>query len=78
MVWLPSTELHMRTTLRKLSVAAAAVSLIACADAPSAPHARNTRAERLRVAPLGEIEVPDSTGHCRSGYAVVNGRCEPV
>ena len=67
----------MRWTIRVVAVLAAA-AVVGCTDAPSAPETpAGARAERLTVPPASDIG--DSTGGgCRSGYAIINGRCEPV
>ena len=74
----------MRTTIR-LVVLLAATAVVGCTDGPSAPKMPNARSlsratrgiERVTVPPASDMG--DSTdGGCRSGYAVVNGRCEPV
>ena len=65
----------MRTTSRVVAVLVAAAAFVGCTDAPSAPG--EARTERLTVLPASDME-PDSTGSCRSGFAVIQGRCEPV
>ena len=65
----------MRTTSRVVAVLVAAAAAVGCADAPSAPN--DARTESITV-PLASDMAPDSTGACRGGYVVINGRCEPA
>ena len=65
----------MRTTSRVVAVLVAAATFVGCTDAPSAPS--EARAERITVVPASDME-PDSTGQCRAGWVVVQGRCEPA
>jgi hypothetical protein len=67
----------MRSIQTTLVAVCMVTVLAACSNEPSAP-------EEAGVAVVGGWvrsnldELPDSSGNCRSGYAVVNGRCVPI
>lgn len=51
------------------------VGVSACASETTAPREPKATVSVFDGARLGDSEEPDSTGNCRSGYVVVNGRC---
>jgi hypothetical protein len=73
-------EVNMSRFLR-LALCCSVAVLAGCAsDVGTAPSAPSKARQDVRRTPTRPVRdgVPDSTGSCRAGYIVANGRCEPI
>lgn len=65
----------MRGSRRAVAALIVVVGVSACANETTAPREPDANVSVFDGVRLDDFEEPDSTGSCRSGYVVVNGRC---
>ena len=65
----------MRGSRQVVAALIVVVGVTACANETAAPREPDATLRVVDGLRLDDLEAPDSSGSCRSGYVVVNGRC---